>query len=1025
MKKRKRKLLVMMAAAVMFVLVGTAIPKVIAATNANPALERQLATDMLAEGKFTASQDTVTMQDHEKANGVMVTGDAEVLQNTVFRYGDTYDFGQDTADYLIVDALAERKKNLQLAFYLDDADTPFATVSLAKQKKKEIWSTVKNRCVNLESAGITGSHTISFRVLPAQGETGDISFAMRSLTFMKSDIPMVDFDLDETQGSIDAMNGDDQHDTECYGNVTIRVPEGYQSEYSDKEYTTETYALDYIRGRGNSTWSADKKPYKFKLDKKQDLLGMGKNKHWVLLANYYDVTMLRNKITYWLGEQLGMPFTPQCEFVNVIMNGEYLGSYYLSEQVRVGSSRVDIADLEDSEETKNATDEATISGGYLLSMFPYGDEEGVTFTTDHDNQFLIESPSFEDYENQAQVKYISDYVQKTEDAIYGDDFKDEEGHSYAEYMDVDSAIDYYWIQEISMNGDAFGSTSTYLYKDRDGKLCWGPLWDFDFVAWGATEYYGNETSGFTHNQATWFERLLQDPEFYQKTVERWPVIKEKLLEAAKDGGQIDQYSAKQYESQKHNYEIWTKYSDDGDNWWWNWSVDDDDDTDLEDDQVEVTYDSEVERLKSWIKERVEWIDENLDSLQKSYYTVTFQVDGKDYAVCYAQEGDCLEDFPKDPEKTGYTFDGWSVTYTFEDETYEEELTASSAIYQDVVAVAKWTKGVTQKAEVKEIGFLQDDIYLYVDEEIDLQYCVLPFGANDRGIEWTSDNADVAEVLDGTLITRDTVGTATITAQAPNGVKNSFQVHVVSYMVDLDVAKVQFSSNQVTLEKGTYQKLPFELKPKKSYIYGIAFVSSDEQIVKVNDCGYISAVAEGTAVIVVFNMQDGKTQTCTVKVTDSAGNKVTDPGNQGTKQNKTEQKKPSVTNAVQLKKGDTFTVKGMTYKVLSVKKGKVKVTCKSVKNQKIKKIEIPSTITWQNQKCTVTAIDKKCFAKCKKLKSIILSDKITKIHTKAFQGCKKLKKVYVQSKKQRKLVKKALKNRKVKIYQSKNKKVKKN
>ncbi|MDO4166383.1 MAG: CotH kinase family protein [Eubacteriales bacterium] len=1018
MKKRKPKLLIALSAATVLVMGGIAMPKVIAATSTDAAFERQLATDLLAADQFTASQDAVTLQESEKANGVMVTGDAETLPDTVFRYGDTYDFGQETADYLIVDALAERKKNVQLELYVDDAASPFATVTLAKQKRKEIWSTVKNRCVNLEAAGITGTHTLSFRVIPAQGETGDVSFVMRSLTFMKSDIPMVDFDLDESQGTIAEMNGDSEHNTECYGNVTIRVPEGYQSEYSDKEYTTETYALDYIRGRGNSTWSAEKKPYKFKLDKKQDLLGMGKNKHWVLLANYYDVSMLRNKITYWLGEQLGMPFTPQCEFVNVVMNGEYLGSYYLSEQVRVGSSRVDIADLEENEETKNATDEATISGGYLLSMFPYGDEDGVTFSTEHDNQFLIESPSFEDYENEAQVKYISDYVQKTEDAIYGKDFKDGQGKSYAEYMDVDSAIDYYWVQEISMNGDAFGSTSTYLYKDRDGKLCWGPLWDFDFVAWGATEYNENLTSGFTQNRSTWFEQLLQDPEFYQKAVDRWPVIREKLLEAAKDGGQIDQYSAKQYESQKHNYEIWEKYSDGGGDWWWSWFMEDDD-TDLEDDEVEVTYDSEVERLKSWIRERVEWIDGNLDRLQQSYYNVTFQVDGKDYAVCHAQEGERLEEFPEDPEKTGYTFDGWYVIYSDEDEQYEEELTAKSVIYQDVVAVAKWTKGVSQVAEIKEIGFLQDDIYMYMEDETDLQYCVLPFGAKDRGIEWTSDDPDVATVVDGTIFSGDMVGTATITAQAPNGVKKSCKVHVVSYMVDLDTAKIQFTSNQVTIEKGTYQRLPFEMKPKKSYLYSVGFASSDEKIVKVNDCGYISGEAAGSAVVVAIDGMDGSIQTCTVKVTDPAGNQVTDPGKQGTNQKQTEQKKPSdQTVAAKLKKGDIFTVKGITYKVLSVKKDKIKVACQSVKNKKSKKIEIPDTVTYQKQTCTVTAIDKKCFAKCKKLKRIILGNKITKIHAKAFKDCKNLKKVYVRSAKQKKLVKKALKNKKVMIYQSK-------
>lgn len=1021
MKKRKGKWLVALAMVTILAAGGTALPKVIAATESNPAFERQVATDLLEAEKFTASKDTITLAKNANANGVMITGDVEDLQDTVFQYGDAYQFGQETADYLIVDALAERKKNIQLAFYMDDEATPFATVSLAKQTRKEIWSTVKNRCANMEDAGITGTHSISFRVIPAEGESGSLSFVMRSLTFMKSDIPMVDFDLDESQGTIAAMNGDDEHNTECYGNMTIHIPEGYQSEYSDEEFTTETYELDYIRGRGNSTWSADKKPYKIKLDKKQDLLGMGKNKHWVLLANYYDVTMLRNKVTYWLGEQLGMPFTPQCEFVNVVMNGEYLGSYYLCEQVRVGSSRVDIADLEDSEETKNATDEETISGGYLLSMFPYGDEEGVSFETTHGNQFLIESPSFEGYENEAQVNYISNYVQKTEDAIYGTDFKDEDGHSYADYMDVDSAIDYYWIQEISMNGDGFGSTSTYLYKDRDGKLCWGPLWDFDYVAWGATEYYGNEVSGFVHNGSTWFGRLMQDPEFYQKLVDRWPAIKEKLLEAAENGGQIDQYSAKQYESQKHNYEIWTKYSDSEDDWWWNWFIDEfyEDDSDLDDGDVEVTYDSEVERFKSWIIERVAWIDENLESIQNPYYSVTFMVDGEEYAICYAQEDNRLEDFPADPEKDGYTFDGWYFTYTDEDETYEEKITSHSEIYGDIVVEARWTEGVSNPADVKEIGFLRDEYYMYMEEEMDLNYCVLPFDAKDSDITWTSEDPDVVMVEDGVLYSGDTIGTVTITATAPNGVENSCKVHVVSYWDDIELASVVFSSDQVTIEKGTYSKLPIVITPECSITYGFGFASSDEKIVKVNNCGYISGEEEGTAVIVVYNWYDDSLHCCNVTVVDSSKKNTTNTKQDGTRQTQTVKKQDQATvDTKQLKKGDTFTSKGLVYKVTSVKKGAYTVTCTSVKNKKVKKVKIPANVTYQNQKYSVTAIGKKCFAKCKKVKSITIGKQVKKIGAKAFRGCKKLKKISVQTAKQKKLVKKLIKSSKVKIKKSK-------
>mgnify|MGYP001364999764 FL=1 len=166
---------------------------------------------------------------------------------------------------------------------------------------------------------------------------------------------------------------------------------------------------------------------------------MGANKHWVLLANRLDNSLLRNKGTYWLGQQLGMAFTPKSEFVDVFVNGTYYGSYCLSEQVRVGKTRVNIPDLEENDASKKATDEATISGGYLLSLEPYGDEEKKSFVTSHGTTFLIESPSFEDYKNDAQYNYIKKYVQKTEDAIYGKNFKDSSGKSYEDYMEIGRA----------------------------------------------------------------------------------------------------------------------------------------------------------------------------------------------------------------------------------------------------------------------------------------------------------------------------------------------------------------------------------------------------------------------------------------------------------------------------------------------------------------------------------------------------------------------------------------------------------
>jgi len=942
------------------------------AAEIKAAFDCQKAAELLKEGKFKVSGNAIKSEVDEASGGVVISGDAAAYSGARFRFGETYDFGSEQADYFLVDALAERRKNIKLAFYLDDDKEPFTTIQLAKQKKKGDWSTVKNRCINLANEKITRKHTLSFQVITE--EKNLLKLALRSITFMKSDIPMVEFNLDESLGTIAEMNADMRHETECYGDVTLNVPEGYQSEYTKEKCKSGTYPLDYVRGRGNSTWSPSKKPYKFKLEVKEDLLGMGANRHWILLANYYDVSMLRNKMTYWLGDAIGMEFTPQCEFVNVVMNQEYLGSYYLCEQVRVGKSRVNIDDLEKDEETKNAVDEKTISGGYLLSMLPYGDEDEPVIRTEHGNQYLIESPSFDGYKNETQLNYITKYMQDTENAIFGSEFKDENGRSYKDYMDIDAAVDYYWIQEIAKNGDAFGSTSTYLYKKRDGKLFWGPLWDFDYVAWGATEYSQNQCDGFTQNRSTWFKRLFVDPEFYQKAAERWPAIKKQLLEACRNGGQIDKYSQRLYYSQKYNYEIWGKYSDNNGSYWWVDAL-------AEQEKTEITYDSEVERLKKWVAERVEWIDGHLEELKKTFYKVTLQIDGTDFTTLEVEKGTQLVEegrLPVPPQKEGYIFQGWYVTG---EDGKEVQLKENTEVTEDMTATAKYVKR-TPDMEVQKIAFAQQDIYMYKLDDKMLQYCVLPFDAYSGDLTWKSSNESLVTVSEeGYLNSTREIGDATITATAENGVTASCTVHVMDYTEYIELRSLELNPTEITIQEGEYAQVQLIYTPANAVTYrSSTFASSDESVVKVNDCGYIYGVSEGTAVVVTYDYGFG-IKSCKVTVKGKA-------------------KAPE-----ELKKGSTFTADNLKYKVAATGK-KREVQCVGTTKKSIKKLTIPATVTYQNVKYNVTTVGG--FKNCKKLTTVILGKNIITIDKNAFNGCKKLKKITVQSKNLKKVGKNAIK-----------------
>ena len=792
------------------------------------------------------------------------------------------------------------------------------------------------------------------------------------------------------------MNNDEEHKTECYGTMTIKVPDGYVSEYTSEAFEGGTYDLDYIRGRGNSTWMTTKKPYKIKLDKKQDFFGMGKNKHWVLLANYYDYSLIRNKYTYYLGEKMGLEYTPQCVFVDVVMNGEYLGSYYLCEHVRVGSGRIDIDDLEDE---KDATELPAISGGYLLSM-GYESGQNRMIETARGQGFLLENPDFSDssYEGKdeavnAQYDYISDYVQKTEDAIFGDDFKDESGVSYTEYLDVDSAIDYYMVQEFSMNGDGFASNSTYLYKKRDGKLYFGPLWDFDYVAWGATEFNGNDVEGFYHNTQLWYERLFEDPSFKAKFIARWKEVKELLSDTAKDGGIIDQYAKQLYFSQKVNYQLAdTLYTEDYyDYWGW-------DDIGSAQDLGEdgVTFISEIQRLKDWVNERILWFDDNIENIDtQGLYgasTITFMVDGEKYYTLNLYYGGYFDrDFiPNNPSKEGYVFDGWYVEGT--DESIND---IGDYLDESITVYAKWIEG-DAKSLISGISFPADEFLAEgVDSEgwtssVSIPVSVMPFYLGGETLEWSVDDPSIAEVEGGVITPLADSGDVTVTASL-GGYTDSCVIHIVSadtyYVFNPDSIRKKLPDIKVA--EGGYANINF-FKDDEAYpIYmwqNLSFYSSDETIAKVDDYGCVYGTGEGKAVAVATSMGDMRFVNIDVE-----------KGRENTPDKGT------------ISKGYTFTKGGLKYIVTKVG-GTSLASVKGASKNNVKKIKIPGKVSYKGFSFKVAGISKNAFKGNKKLTGITIKSTFIKtIGKNAFKGISKkavIKCPGKKLKKYRKLIKKS-------------------
>ncbi len=787
--------------------------------------------------------------------GIRIKANADEIEKGEIRFDQEFDFSAARPGFVVVNGLSERKKPAKVNVYLDNDSSPIGSISIPKQRGKDKWNYSKNFSADISSKNISGKHKVklkfSYQGLSADEKKKKTEVLIRHVLFTAFDIPTVNVNIDESEGTIAEMNNDEAHQTECYGKVTIQSPSGYVSEYGSGD-TSGTYEMEYIRGRGNSTWGPSKKPYKIKLDKKADLFGMGANKHWVMLANYFDYTMLRNKYTYWLGDKLGMEFTPQCIFVNFVMNGEYLGSYYLCEHVRVGKSRVDVDDLE---EEPDATSGSAVTGGYLLSMGSDTEGKGF-FTTEKGQTLLIESPDFSEVEyNQAQSEYISGYVQSFEDALFGSGFKDKTGKSYADYMDVKSAIDYYLIQEFSLNGDGFLSNSTYLYKKRDGKLFWGPLWDFDYVAWGATEFDQIQIEGFMQSGQVWYNRMLKDKTFKNKLVARWKELKTILLDSVADGGELDKLAKQCYLSQKANYAVTSTVGIDES------SVGSSCDTC----DGPISYDSEVARLKRWISERVSWVDANINkSMESSSNIVTFKVGKKVYKkVKLMQDFITDEDLPKEPKKKGYTFNGWFV----KEKNGVEIPLANYHITEKVTAYARFVKIDKVKGGTK-IFFLKKEMYVPSEGGCDgnsVMFGSYPGTVTADKIKWSSSNKKVS-VTEGMLTYENGLNaTTTITAKYKK-CKIKCKVHIVPWSKLDSIQYATLQKKKITMKKGTYKVLNINYYPKNNYTYGFLdcyFISQNEKVVEIDKNGVIHALKKGKSMIVVNTA--GKYLFCQVTV----------------------------------------------------------------------------------------------------------------------------------------------------------------
>ena len=393
-----------------------------------------------------------------------------------------------------------------------------------------------------------------------------------------------------------------------------------------------TYAgpLKQLKGRGNSTFAYSKKPYELKLPEAVSPAGIPAGKTWVLLANYVDISLLRNQIVLDTAREIGLPYSVKCVQTDVWINGEYQGLYLMTEKVQIKKNRIAIRNLEEETEKLNPEELDTYpkfrhtSGtlkdirGYRIPEEPEDVTGGFIFKIEKLHRFNnVIKPGFETEgrlciriieptcPGEAATEYLAARVADLHSALISKDgTSPETGTDYREYLDLDSFACKFLLEEWCKNFDFLGG-SQYMYKDSDATdplIYAGPAWDYD-LCFGNMEERGQAAEGDymtsqSRRPGNLYWLLTTHASFNEKARDIWterfrPAMDILLGETA--GGEdhvlksIDEYAEQIRRSAEMNFERWGV-------------------NDQASRQAGGSFDNAVAYLKKWIRTRVNYMD---------------------------------------------------------------------------------------------------------------------------------------------------------------------------------------------------------------------------------------------------------------------------------------------------------------------------------------------------------------------------------------------------------------------------------
>lgn len=355
---------------------------------------------------------------------------------------------------------------------------------------------------------------------------------------------------------------------ETYVDGQIKITNGFEGKVLFEGITE-------VKGRGNATWGMPKKPYRIKLDEKASLLGMPADKSWALLANYGDQSLLRNEVAFEVSRRLALEYTPRQQFVELFLNGEYMGNYTLTEHIKEGENRV-------------AIDED--NGGFIIEEDGYAAQEPSHFYTPRGMPVTIKFPDEDDITTD-EFQYIKNYVTTFENSLFMEG--DGAEADYQQYFDLESFVTYYLINEICGNPDMLWSMRMYKKSSQDPKIYVGPVWDFD-LGFNNDKRLGDAEKKLmlteAHDPRVWMNRLMNDPEFKKLARDRWNAVKETVQSIP---AYVDEKAEQIKYSQIPNFQRWDVLGVNVNQSWY----------------TGETHQDYVNFIRNYLTIRVAWLDE--------------------------------------------------------------------------------------------------------------------------------------------------------------------------------------------------------------------------------------------------------------------------------------------------------------------------------------------------------------------------------------------------------------------------------